>query len=179
MNFKDYLEQSLSEAIKDKAVIISKRPMRNDPSQEVDTMLFSEKEILAAVKKRASKNAKKHLMKAYMDGPDIVHPKTNKTIAMIVKDDTIEDVMKKVEDYIQQNHPAKEAKQIDVQSDTRAIVAVDSDTAATIKKEVHNTKAKIKVRVMARKDGAKVYIDTADKDGLDSALEQVNTILGK
>jgi hypothetical protein len=68
---------------------------------------------------------------------------------------------------------------VKVESDTRAIVTCDNDTADKIKKEVHDSKSKIGVRVMARKEGSKVYIDTADKTGLDKALAQVNKILDK
>lgn len=64
-------------------------------------------------------------------------------------------------------------------SDTRAIVTCDNETAELIKKQVHDSKSKIKIRVMERKEGAKVYIDTADKAGLNSAITQVKKILNK
>lgn len=64
-------------------------------------------------------------------------------------------------------------------SDTRAIVTCDNETAELIKKQVHDSKSKIKIRVMERKEGAKVYIDTDNKAGLDSAIAQVKKILDK
>ena len=139
--------------------------------------------MFRALRKMVSDLGKKSLSKAYTDGTDIVNYKTNKTIISLGPKMTLAQAAKGIEAWAKKNeeiiNPPKmnksvgEADLIEIKSDTRAIVACSMRDAKRIKEEVHNSKAKIKVRIMERKDGAKVYIDTADKDGLAAAIAQV------
>jgi len=174
-------EESLIEAIKPNEVLIKMRSDKRDPSKEVPTFIFDPRAILRAVRKLLSDTAKKAAAGAYIDGnTSIVNKKTSQTMAYFKVGQTLKDIAKDIEAWTEKNKDLfikKDKPTIDVQSDTRVIITTDDETAKVMKKEIHNTKAKIKVRIMKRKEGAKVYIDTADKDGLDKAIDQVKEIL--
>lgn len=58
----------------------------------------------------------------------------------------------------------------------RAIVDADDTEAERIKKVIHSAKDKIKVRVMKRATGNKVYIDAEDEKGFNIALEKLKSL---
>jgi len=145
---------------------------------------INQKTILNAVRKLLSADAKKALAGAYLDDIDIVNKKTSETIYSIRPGDTLSNVVSAVDYWAKQNSTLFVPKNksvansdlIEIKSDTRAIITVDNITAEDIKKLVHDAREGIKVRIMNRKDGAKVYIDTKNREGLNIALDKVRDI---
>ncbi len=168
--------EDLSEAVvRPNDVLVKKQQDKFNPDKERPTLMFMGKDIIRALKKMASPAAKIALDGAYMDGAEIVHLRTSKTIATMKVNMKLSDFAKDVEKWAKANVKVKQkaaAGDIKRDSDTRAIITIDDEMATQLKKSIHNAKAKIKVRIMKRKDGAKVYIDTDDKASLDSALEK-------
>lgn len=177
--FKE-LRESLSEAVKPNDVLVKIQTNYRDPTKKGPTMMFDPKYILRALRKIVSPETKKALAGAYTDDNAIVHGKTNKTMARMELNMTLSELAKDIEKWTKANiKPMKPKGAIDRQSPTRAIIATDDKKAVQLKKSIHNARAKINVRIMKRKDGAKVYIDTDDKASLDSALKKVDTIIKK
>ena len=58
----------------------------------------------------------------------------------------------------------------------RAIVDADDNDSKIIKKNIHNAKEGIKVRIMKRKTGNKVYIDGKDPESFFKSLEKLKKI---
>lgn len=73
--------------------------------------------------------------------------------------------------------PKSKGGDIDISSDVRAIITTDEETANKIKKDVHNARNKIKVRIMKRKDHVKVYVDTEEPEDLDNSLDTIRDVL--
>jgi hypothetical protein len=146
----------------------------------------SQSSMLSTVRKLVTPEGKKALAGAYMDDADLVNNKTSKTIVTIGIGMTPVHVAKAVNAWAEKhaamfapkNKSVADSETIEIKSETRAIVAVDAATAVAIKKAIHNTKAGIQVRIMDRKDGAKVYIDTESKDALSAAVAKVKSMVG-
>jgi len=72
---------------------------------------------------------------------------------------TVADVAKAVEEFINKEYPPKKvAPTVDYKTDTRTIVTADDEKAKELKKKYHGKGTK--VRIMKRKSGNKVYIDS-------------------
>lgn len=142
--------------------------------------------MLSVVRKLVTPEGKKALAGAYMDDVDVVNKKTSRTIVSVGPGMTPAHVAKAVNTWAEKNaelfapknKSVADSETIEIKSDTRAIVAIDAATAVEIKKQVHDSKAGIKVRIMDRKDGAKVYIDTESKEALSAAIAKVKSIVG-
>ncbi len=170
--------EEIVEAIRPNDVLVKKQQDKFDSSRQRPTLMFKPQEILRGLRKIVSPEAKKVLAAVYMDGNEIVDKRTNKTIAGMKLNIKLSDLAKDVEKWTKANvKPKAAAGDIKRDGDTRAIITIDNEMAAQLKKSIHDAKAKIKVRVMKRKDGAKVYIDTNDKASLDSALEKAGAMI--
>lgn len=176
-NLYETAKEILLEAMNAKSVIVKLERDRYDPNKQVPTFQGTEKQIISALRKMASPLAQKALAGAYMDGVSVVNKKTSATMANAKVDMTVEELLKDIEKWAQSNIKVKTSEIFDIKSDTRAIITVDSETAKSLKTGIHDAKAGIKVRIMDRKDGAKVYIDTKDKKALDTAIEQAKLIM--
>lgn len=178
--FKELREHmDLEEAIRPNDILITMKPKMHDPSRLTPSWNVNDKSIFKDLKKLVSPDIKKALDGGYMDGQELVH-KSGKTIATIKPDQKMSDFVKAVEAGAKQYVPAKKtaaADGIKVDGPTRAIVDADDSFAQEIKSKVHNTKAGIKVRIMKRSSGNKVYIDTKDDAGLQAALKQVRDMM--
>ena len=162
--FKEMKESlNITESINPKEQLISMTTDKRDSSKQVETLMYQAKKIISALKTGADKNISKELSGAYLDGVDVVHRKTGKTMGTITKNTTMGDLTKQVHDYISKNHAEVVKAKIDHPSDVRTIVTVSDEEANQIKKDYHNPKT-TKVRIMKRKDGAKVYLDSKDAD---------------
>jgi len=174
-------EEELEEAVvRPNDVLVKKQRDKFNPDKERPTLMFMGKDIIRALKKMASPAAKIALDGAYTDGSQIVHLRTSKTMATMKVNMKLSDFAKDVEKWAKANVKVKQkaaAGDIKRDSDTRAIITIDDEMATQLKKSIHNARAKIKVRIMKRKDGAKVYIDTNDKASLDSALEKAAAMM--
>lgn len=62
-------------------------------------------------------------------------------------------------------------------SNPRAIIDADDKEALMIKKLLHNPKETVTVRIMKRKDGNKVYVDSKNLDNFNSALDKLKKIV--
>lgn len=174
-------EQFIAEAVSPDMVIIVK-----GEDDKMGRWNIGNKQLINALRKTVSDLGKKALDRAYTDDADIVNNKTSKTMVRVTPGMTVAQAAEAINAWAEENkdvvNPPKmnksvsDADLIEIKSDTRAIVACSMRDAKRIYDEVHNSKAKIKVRIMERKDGAKVYIDTADRAGLDTAIEQVNAL---
>jgi len=141
--------------------------------------------MLSVVRKLVTPEGKKALAGAYMDDVDVVNKKTSQTIISIgpgmtpahIAKATNSWAEKNAELFAPKNKSVANSETIEIKSDTRAIVAVDANTAVAIKKAVHNSKEGIQVRIMDRKDGAKVYIDTEDKETLSAVIAKIKSLV--
>jgi len=96
----------------------------------------------------------------YVDGKKhLVDANSSKTIVTFNDKMTVSDVAKAVENFINKEYPQKKtASTIDYETDTRTIVTADDEKANELKKKYHGKGTK--VRIMKRKSGNKVYIDS-------------------
>ena len=96
----------------------------------------------------------------YVDGnSDLVDSDSSKTIVRFDDKMTVADVAKAVDEFINKEYPPKKAAPaVDYKTDTRTIVTTDDEKAKELKKKYHGKGTK--VRIMKRKSGNKVYIDS-------------------
>lgn len=96
----------------------------------------------------------------YVDGNTyLVDGDSSKTIVTFNDKMTVSDVAKAVENFINKEYPPKKpASTVDYKTDTRTIVTADDEKAKELKKKYHGKGTK--VRIMKRKSGNKVYIDS-------------------
>jgi hypothetical protein len=179
--FENFVEE-LYEAIAPNTVLMVKDPESGKFRWNYGV---SKNSMLSAVRKLVTPEGKKALSGAYMDDVDVVNKKTSKTIISIKPGLTPAHVAKAVNVWAEKNaalfapknKSVADSETIEIKSETRAIVAIDARTAIEIKKQVHSSKDGIKVRIMDRKDGAKVYIDTKDNETLKAAIAKVKSII--
>ena len=177
----DEAAEFIEEAIGNNDILVKKEPARLDPTKLIPSFQYKPASILSALKKAASDNTKPALQGAYIDDESIVHKKSSKTMANFKLGGTFKQLLSDIETWAGKNAallvPKGAKPTIDRSTDTRVVITATNDQATTIKKAVHNAKAKTMVRIMKRKDGSKVYIDTIDKESLDTAIKTVEKIL--
>jgi len=137
---------------------------KNKDGKTVSYFAFggSFKEVKAfrrAIKKLLSDHAQKKF-DVYVDGnSDLVDSDSSKTIVRFDDKMTVADVAKAVEEFINKEYPPKKAAPaVDYKTDTRTIVTTDDEKAKELKNKYHGKGTK--VRIMKRKSGNKVYIDS-------------------
>ena len=171
-------EVELHEAVKPNDVLVKKMKDDRDPSKQHPTIMFEPRSVLRALRKIVSPEAKKALAGSYMDGTAVVHDRSSKTIARMGLNMKLSGLATEVEKWTKANMKTKAvAGDIKRENDTRAIITIDDKMATQLKKSIHNPRTKTKVRIMKRKDGAKVYIDTNDKANLDAALKKASAMI--
>lgn len=160
----DYLSES------DDAPLTRKR---EDGKHE---LLHKDSSMMRKIRKGMSDHEKKHMSKAYRDDTDIVHHKTGKTMTSI-HGKTVGQARKEIQAHIAKHHPETpkaKAASVKHEGDTRSIVTASDDHAEHLKKTFHGKDSK--VRIMKRKEGNKVYIDSKSKehhDGIKSKLDKM------
>ena len=179
-------EEAIEEAIGSYDILVMKEPARLDPTRLIPSFQYKPASILRALKKAANDNTKPALQGAYIDGESIVHNKTSKTIANFKLGGTFKQLLSDVEKWAEKNAelfapkaPKAPKPTIDRSTDTRVIITATDDQAIAIKKAIHNSKTKTMVRIMKRKDGSKVYIDTADNASLETAIKAAEKLLSQ
>jgi ribosomal protein L21E len=167
-------EVELEESIDHNQVLVKEVPNRFDSSKTTHQIMHSDKKIISSLKKNASDHAKKHLAGAYRDGSDIVHKATGKTMANIKKGTTMGDLHKQVHNYIDKNHPQKAESTVKHASNTRSIVSASDEHAANLKNKFHGKDST--VRIMKRKEGNKVYIDSKNPEHHKTVVSKLNSM---
>ena len=167
--------------------VLEKEPFRpgwhKDGRRQMMQQRHTTRGTMTKLRKGMSAHEKKHMKGAYFDDVDIVHAKTGKTMSRTYvdhkgKSKTYGQVRKEIQAHIAKHHPEQpKAKGGPVKhdGDTRSIVTASDDHAAHLKKTFHGKNAK--VRIMKRKDGNKVYIDSKTKehhDGIKSKLNKMD-----
>ena len=177
------LKEFLSEAISSKDVLVINKATKSGKDGQ-PTLMYKPAQIIRALNKVVSPEAKKALQGAYVDGnTSIVNKGTSKTMASFKLNQTFADLTKAVEAWTKENielfAPKAPKPTIDLQSPVRAIITASNEQATEIKKYVHNARAGVKVRIMSRKTGAKVYIDVKDESLLNDAVKKAKEIIEK
>lgn len=168
----DLDEDDLNEAISDDAKLLYNHYDRNDN----DTGLrhrYTERQIKSALKKDADDHVKKHLNGAYLDGGDIVHSNSSKTMGSINKDTTMGQLRQQVHGHIHKHFASKNLDKIIHPEPTRSIVSASDEEAQDIKKNFHNKNTQ--VRIMKRKDGNKVYLDSVSPDHHKTVIDKLKS----
>ena len=137
-------------------------------------LLHKDSSMMRKIKKGMTDHEKKHMAGAYRDDTDIVHRKTAKTMGSI-HGKTVGQARKEIQAHIAKHHPENTtpAHPVKHEGDTRSIVTASDDHAEHLKKTFHGKDAK--VRIMKRKEGNKVYIDSKSKEHHDT----IKSKLGK
>lgn len=174
--FSKFVQESieLDESIDHNQVLVKEVPNRFDSSKTTHQIMHSDKKIISSLKKNASDHAKKHLAGAYRDGSDIVHKASGKTMANIKKGTTMGDLHKQVHNYIDKNHPQKADSTVKHPSNTRSIVSASDEHAANLKNKFHGKDST--VRIMKRKEGNKVYIDSKNPEHHKTVVSKLNSM---
>lgn len=183
--FEQFINEDLNEALDPRMAAVVKKPGERWLDWNTGVTKNS---LFATIRKSATEFGKKAMQGAYMDDNDIVHQKSGKTIHTIKNGEPIAAIIAGVNKWAEANaemfapksKSIADSEQIEIKSDTRAILslAVDSNQGEAIRKQLHDSKAGIKARLMDRKGGVKIYIDTDNKESLDAALAKAKSIIG-
>ena len=135
-------------------------------------LLHRDRIMMRKLRKGMTDHEKKHMAGAYRDDTDIVHPKTGKTMGSI-HGKTVGQARKEIQAHIAKHHPPQpKAGPVKHEGDTRSIVTASDDHAEHLKKTFHGKNAK--VRIMKRKEGNKVYIDSKSKEHHDEIKSKLD-----
>lgn len=138
-------------------------------------LLHKPRSMMNKIRKGMTDHEKKHMAGAYRDDTAIVHRKSSKTMTTI-HGKTVGQARKEIQAHIAKHHPEekKSTSAVKHDGDTRSVVTASDDHANHLKKTFHGKDAN--VRIMKRKDGNKVYIDSKSKehhDGVKSKLDKM------
>lgn len=134
---------------------------------------------MTKLKKGMSDHEKKHMKGAYTDGADIVHEKSSKTMSHALDDKgekskNFGQVRKEIQAHIAKHHPEvkKSTGPVKHDGETRSIVTASDEHANKLKTTFHGKNTK--VRLMKRKTGNKVYIDSKSKEHHDEVKSKLD-----
>ena len=167
----------LDEAISPRAEIISMQPNRYDKSQIVPTIMYAEKQIISAIKKLLSNDAAKKYSVYISGNSQLVDKKTGETITVMKPGQSLSDIADIVDEYIVKKYPAKSTATIIHPSDTRSIVTADDDMAKELKKKFQSRDTK--VRIMSRKEGNKVYLDSKTAEAHAKVVDALDKMISE
>lgn len=167
---EEKMQNELSEAIQDNDRLASETADRFDPDKK---KLKLKSGIIGHLKKKDPEIAK-HLAGAYMDDADIVHKKTGRTMGRIGANTTLADLHAQVKAHVEKYHAEKATSSVQHPSDTRTIVSASDDHAAKIKAALHGKNTK--VRIMKRKEGNQVYLDSTSADHHKAAVSKLGSM---
>jgi hypothetical protein len=136
-------------------------------------LLHTDRSMMTKIRKGMTDHEKKHMAGAYRDDTNIVHRKTGRTMASI-HGKTVGQARKEIQAHIAKHHPVntKPAHPVKHEGDTRSVVTASDDHANHLKKTFHGKDAK--VRIMKRKEGNKVYIDSKSKEHHDTIKSKLD-----
>lgn len=99
----DEIIESLNEAVKPNDVLVKIQTNRRDPTKKGPALMFDPKDILSSLLKIVSPETKKALAGAYTDNDEIVHNKTDKTMARMKLNMTLSELAKDIEKWTKDN----------------------------------------------------------------------------
>ena len=170
-HFKELVE----ETILDYLLESDDAPLTKKTDNGKHQLLHTDRSMLTKIRKGMSDHEKKHMAGAYRDDTDIVHNKTGRTMTSI-HGKTVGQARKEIQAHIAKHHPEqkKSTSPVKHEGDTRSIVTASDDHAEHLKKTFHGKDAK--VRIMKRKEGNKVYIDSKSKEHHDTIKSKLDNM---
>jgi len=148
-------------------------PLSKDGNWMVDYVMLFDR-----IKKHISARNRNFFKDPYREDFDIFDRKTNEIMTTVEVDKTYKDLGKEINDYYNSRFKNKGNNLISVQGSTRMVVtAKTTEIAEEIYSEVHNSKKKVKVRIMSRKVGYKLWIDVPNKIQQVIELSKIQKIL--
>jgi hypothetical protein len=167
--FKQLVEETIFNILNES----DDEPLTKKHDDGKHSFLHSKSSMMRKIKKGMSDHEKKHMSGAYTDDTDIVHRKTGKTMTSI-HGKTVGQARKEIQSHIAKHHPEekKSSNPVSHQSDTRSIVSASDDHANHLKKTFHNKNTN--VRIMKRKEGNKVYLDSKSAEHHKEVADKLN-----